>query len=152
MNRRTFVGHISAGLALQYVPASLIAGSSSLIPPKLSSAPWLDKAVELIGNGSLGLPQRLSILRVYSPKLTPPTALLTMAHQDFDLASRLLKTNLVIDPNTLFTHSPLSRFGSFSTCFSQGGMSLTWQGLARIGRRATEVTRPTRTLRIMGSQ
>ncbi|GAA4453627.1 hypothetical protein GCM10023189_18970 [Nibrella saemangeumensis] len=72
-----------------------------------------------------------------------------MAGQDFDLAGRLLRTNLSPDPDTLFVESSSSLFGSYSTCFYQAGMTMTWQCLARISHQATE---PTRTLRVMGSQ
>lgn len=148
MNRRTFVSHLSAGLALQYVPASVLASSSSLSPPNPKSASWLDKAAELIENGALGIPQRLTILRVYSPERTSQATLLAMARQDLDLASRLLRTNLSIDPNTLFSDSPSSGFGSYSTCIHCAGMVLTWQGLARIGGRSVE---PTSALHLRGS-
>ena len=149
MNRRIFVSQLSAGLMLQSIPPSLLAGSVSFIPQNLQTASWMDKAVELIQSGSLGTPQRLTIWRLYSPELTSLPTLQAMARQDFDMVSRLLKTNLAIDPNTLFIDSPSSRFGSYSTCFNRSGISLTWQGLARIGRQAT---RPTSTLQILGSQ
>ena len=72
-----------------------------------------------------------------------------MARQDFDLAGRLLRTNLAIDPNTIFMDSPSSLFGSYSTCLYRAGMALTWQGLARIGRRASGSNG---ILRIFGSE
>ena len=149
MNRRSFVGQLSAGLALQAVPASLMASPISFVSPNRQSVSWTDKAAEIIRGGSLGTPQRLTISHVYSPELISLPTLRAMARKDFDMVGRLFGTDLVIDQNTLFVESPSSLFGSYSTCFSQAGMSLTWQGLARTGSGAAE---PTSTLRIMGSQ
>lgn len=147
MNRRKFVGQITAGLALQSISASLLAGSGILIPPNGSSLTWLDPAARLIQGGTLGIPQRLTISHIYSPRLTSITDLLDMATRDFGVAGNLLGMELVINPENLLKDAS-SRFGSYSTCFYRENMAITWLGLARIGR---SVSKPNCTLRVQGS-
>lgn len=150
MKRRLFVSNFLAGLLVCLYPASLLASASQRRQSVESVAHrQLAKLAQLIDWGRIGIPQQLSVSHSYSAEKTSLSELRAIAQRDFDLMEQLLGRKLGFDAQSIFTHPDSAAFGSFATEFDNEGLTILWQGLARVG---TPPAHPIGTLRLSGSK
>ncbi len=135
MDRRLFIGQTAAGIALQLLPLSFpIHAASGKSANRLSESDQLvQRLVDTIQQGAIGQLEQLHLMHVYSPEQTASEALLTLVKRDFALATRLTGLPLVAEAQALFTDSPSATYGSYSASFDVNHVTITWQGMARIG-------------------
>ncbi|MBO0951053.1 hypothetical protein [Fibrella forsythiae] len=148
MNRRLFVGHILAGASLLGVPSALRAQPVPASSDALSTVNSLKRATDWIRTGALGSLQHITLSHVYTPGYTSLARLQTLLDADLASLSQLLGMELPLTGQGLLERSSTG-FGSYWAQLEQQGVTVSWQGLARIGGEATE---PTTQLRLWGTK
>ncbi|MEZ0487894.1 hypothetical protein [Fibrella aquatica] len=148
MNRRLFARKLAAGVSLLGFPSSLLAHSVTTPTGLLSRAGSFQNATGWIQNGSLGALQQVSLSHVYSPERTSPATLKALLDQDLATLSELLGLEKPLTCAGLPELSP-SEFGTYWAPLDQGGVRISWQGLARINQ---PVSSPVSRLSLLGSR
>ena len=148
MNRRLFVGQILAGASLLGVPSALRAQPVPALSDAISTASSLEGAADWIQTGALGSLQHITLSHVYSPGYTSLAELQTLLEADLARLSQLLGMELPLTSQGLLRHASTG-FGSYWAQLEQQGVTVSWQGLARIGGKATK---PTTRFQLQGSE